>query len=249
VQATTQSISHRGASAYAPENTIASIKKATELGSKYIEIDVHMTKDGHVVALHDSTLDRTSNGSGNIHEFTLDELRKLDFGSWFNKDFKNEKIATLEEVMAIIQDDQILIIELKEGHETYNRIEERIVTMIRLQAKEKQMILKSFDLEILEKFKKIAPDIERLYCTFGGNQFITLDNFLRFQSIFKESHFKYLQVHKYFLNKELIQKAHKKGIKVVVWDVHKKNEMKEFIKLGVDFIETDNPDYLIELTK
>ncbi|MCO4755863.1 MAG: hypothetical protein KC478_15385 [Bacteriovoracaceae bacterium] len=240
-------IAHRGASAYAPENTLSSITKSIELGAKYVEIDVHMTKDGEVVAIHDTTIDRTSNGKGKVREYTLVELREFDFGLWFHADFKGEIIPTISDVLRAIGDEVVLIIEFKYGGSKYPRIEEKVVEDVLSLERKNQVILKSFDSKILTKFKNLAPEIESLYCTFGGNSFFTVDNSLRLRGILKESSFSYLQVHKYFLGKSLVEKAHNKGIKVIVWDVHDKPTMQKFKAMGVDFIETDNPDYVIEL--
>ena len=95
-------IAHRGASAYAPENTLVAIQKAIDLGIKHIEIDVHMTKDGHIVAIHDATINRTSSAQGKVSEYTLSELKNLDFGSWFDNKFEHEKIPTLSEIFDIL---------------------------------------------------------------------------------------------------------------------------------------------------
>lgn len=240
-------IAHRGASAYAPENTLSSINKALELKSSFIEIDVHMTADGEIVAIHDSTLDRTSNASGKISDYPLSKLKEFDFGSWFGREFENERIPTLKEVLEAIDGRAVLIIELKYGGERYEKIEEEIVELVASLGLERHVILKSFSYKILNKFESIAPDIERLYCTFWGNNWLTVDNFLRFKGIFDGASFQYLQVHKYFLSKDLIEKAHERNIKVVVWDVHDIESMKEFSSLNVDFIETDNPDLVLGL--
>lgn len=102
-------IAHRGASGYAPEHTFNSYDKShRELGASYIEIDLQRTKDGHLVAMHDETVDRTTNGHGRVEDYTLDELKKLDAGSWFNKqhpnlarsEYKNAKVPTLDEILS-----------------------------------------------------------------------------------------------------------------------------------------------------
>lgn len=240
-------IAHRGASAYAPENTISAIKEAIEVGSKFIEIDVHMTKDGEVVAIHDSTIDRTSNKSGKVADFNLIDLKGMDFGSWFSSKFKNERIPTLEEVLTLTGQKAVLIIELKSGHDDYPYIEDKIIGLVEKMGLRDFVVLKSFSFKILNRFEEISPDIKRLYCTFGGTSWITLDNFLRFKNIFSGSSFHYLQVHKYFLTDWIIKEARKRNIKVVVWDVHDKKTMAEIIDKGVDFIESDNPDYVLSL--
>ena len=78
-------IAHRGASGYAPENTMPAFEKALEMGAEGIELDVHLTKDGEIVVIHDHTIDRTSNGTGMVGQFTLEEIKQLDFGSWFDE--------------------------------------------------------------------------------------------------------------------------------------------------------------------
>jgi glycerophosphoryl diester phosphodiesterase len=90
-------IAHRGASGHAPENTMAAFKKAVALGATFIETDLQLSRDAHFVAIHDATLDRTTNGSGAVHDMTLAELRRLDAGSWFGSEYAGERIPTLGE--------------------------------------------------------------------------------------------------------------------------------------------------------
>ncbi len=92
----TKILSHRGASAYAPENTIVAFKKAIEMNTDGIELDVHLSKDGHIIVMHDERVDRTTNGKGEIKDLLFHELKELDAGSWFSEKYKDEKIPTLE---------------------------------------------------------------------------------------------------------------------------------------------------------
>jgi glycerophosphoryl diester phosphodiesterase len=240
-------IAHRGAAGYAPENTLASVRKAIKLGAKYIEIDVHMSRDGEVVAIHDNSVDRTSDGKGKVFDFSFAELQELDAGSWFSKRFKDEKIPSLKNVLMEIGNSGTLIIELKHGADRYPNIEKKISELIKKHGMQSRVIVKSFNTKILRTFKELAPELKRLYCTFGGTSWITLDNFLRFRDILSIEDISYLQVHKFFLSKKLVKRAHEKGIKVVVWDVHDKETMKEFKEMGVDFIETDFPNFVLEI--
>src|SRR5690554_2404438 len=112
---------HRGASAYAPENTGAAFRKALDMKADGIELDVHLSKDGHVVVIHDEKVDRTSNGKGLIRDLKLDELKSLDFGAWFSSEFAGEPIMTLDEVLSLLDGwDGILNIELKSGYVLYD---------------------------------------------------------------------------------------------------------------------------------
>jgi glycerophosphoryl diester phosphodiesterase len=92
-------IAHRGASGHAPENTLPAFKKAVAMGAAFIETDLQLSRDARFVAIHDSTLNRTTNGQGAVHDMTLANLRRLDAGSWFGSEFAGERIPTLEELL------------------------------------------------------------------------------------------------------------------------------------------------------
>ena len=92
-------IGHRGASGHAPENTMAAFRKAVALGAAFIETDLQLSRDAHFVAIHDDTVNRTTNGRGSVHDLTLAELRQLDAGSWFGSEFSCDRIPTLEEIL------------------------------------------------------------------------------------------------------------------------------------------------------
>src|SRR5699024_7283151 len=92
-------VAHRGASGHAPENTMAAFQKGFEMKADYIEIDVQMTKDGELIVIHDTTVDRTTNGTGNVGDLTFEEIKQLDAGSWFSDEYAGEKIPTFEEIL------------------------------------------------------------------------------------------------------------------------------------------------------
>src|ERR1700684_1491195 len=107
-------IAHRGASGHAPENALAAFERAVQLGAGFIETDLHLTRDARFVAIHDSTLERTTNGRGNVHDYTLAELRQLDAGMWFDREFMGQRIPTLEEVLHFGKEhDVIFYLEVK----------------------------------------------------------------------------------------------------------------------------------------
>ena len=109
-------LAHRGYSAKAPENTMAAFELALAVGADGIELDVHMTRDGEIVVIHDDTLDRTTNGKGPVSDQTMAELRELDAGSWFSPEFAGERIPTLKLVLELIKDKDVLLnIEIKTG--------------------------------------------------------------------------------------------------------------------------------------
>lgn len=104
---------HRGASRLAPENTLAAIRKAVELGADIVEMDIRQTKDGHLVLMHNAAVDNTSNGKGKVAELTLEQIRSLDAGSWFGEPFKGEKIPTMEEALDVIRGKAVPDFDLK----------------------------------------------------------------------------------------------------------------------------------------
>ncbi|MDK4490420.1 glycerophosphodiester phosphodiesterase, partial [Fusobacterium necrophorum] len=105
---------HRGASGYAPENTLAAIKKAIEQGADGIEIDIQFTKDCKIVVFHDWKINRTSNGKGYVYDLNFEELRALEIGSWYGDEYRKEKIPTLEEILELIPENMMLNIEIKD---------------------------------------------------------------------------------------------------------------------------------------
>ena len=245
-------IAHRGASGYAPENTLRAVEKAIELNSEYIEIDVHQTKDGQVVAIHDTWVNRTTDGSGKVGNYTFEEISKLDAGSWYGEEFKGEKVPHLKEVLEAIPSTSKLIIEVKDGNWTYPNIEKNIVELVKKYGLEDQVILKSFSKDVLKTFKTLAPDIPRLYVILGSIPWIgvTFDTWFRWGNFFTEINTEfvsYIQVHRYFLTKSFMKKAQDQGLKVIVWDVHKPAHIKSALEMGVDGIETNYPDRVLDL--
>src|SRR5207302_1653383 len=107
-------IAHRGASGHAPENTMAAFRKAVAQGATFIETDLQLSRDAHFVAIHDGTVNRTTNGRGSVHDLTLVELRELDAGSWFGSEFSGERIPTLEEILQFSKkNDVVFYLEMK----------------------------------------------------------------------------------------------------------------------------------------
>ena len=107
-------IAHRGASGYAPENTLAAFRRAVALGVSFIETDLQLTRDAHFVAIHDDTFDRTTTGRGAVQQMTLAEVRRLDAGSWFGSEFIGERVPTLSEILEFsAKNDVVFYLELK----------------------------------------------------------------------------------------------------------------------------------------
>ena len=151
-------IAHRGASGHAPENTLAAFRKAVSLGVGFIETDLQLTRDARFVAIHDDTVDRTTNGHGAVHDLTLEGIRKLDAGSWFGSEYAGERIPTLEEILDFSKkNDVVFYLELKPGGSWGG--EHALIGALREAAEIARTVVISFDGEILEAVRKIEPTL------------------------------------------------------------------------------------------
>ncbi|WP_342505682.1 glycerophosphodiester phosphodiesterase [Sporosarcina sp. FSL K6-2383] len=152
---------HRGSSGTHPENTIAAFIEATRLPIHGVEFDVHLTKDGELVVIHDETIDRTSSGTGFVKDMTLAELQSFDFGSWFSSEFKGQKIPTLHEVLQVFADTtHHLNIELKSDIFPYDGMVKKVIALISEMDLDSRVVLSSFDHGAIRTAKQLAPHIE-----------------------------------------------------------------------------------------
>ncbi len=151
-------IAHRGASGHAPENTFAAFQRAVELGGTFIETDLHVTRDGRFVAIHDDTVERTTNGSGDVRNFTLDELRQVDAGMWFDRTFMGERIPTLEEVLEFSREhDVVFYLELK--YAAVWGMDHALVAALQKAQSAPRTIVISFDPATLTPLRRLDPSI------------------------------------------------------------------------------------------
>lgn len=243
-------IAHRGAMGYAPENTLASFKLAIEIGADAIELDLRQTKDGVPVVLHDATVNRTTNGKGNIKDLNFEDVNKFDAGSWFDYKFNNEKIPALQDVINLLSDSILIIIELKEGNDIYPGIEEKTISIIKENRIESQTILKSFDQQVLERLRNIAPEIPLCYVYAVRIPWLgmIIDRGVTFGSIYNIDA-EYLQPHRFFLSDSFVKEAQAKGYKIISWGVNSDEAIRESFSYNVDGIETDYPDRVVNFIR
>ena len=148
---------HRGASGYAPENTLPAFKMPADMGADGVELDIQLTSDGEIVVCHDETIDRTSNGAGWLKDFTFKELRRLDFSNG-NAAYEGVKIPTMEEVFDLLQPTGLVInIELKTGIIFYDKIEEKILELVNRGGWEDRVIYSSFNHYTVRRIKELDP--------------------------------------------------------------------------------------------
>lgn len=240
---TTLNLAHRGASSLAPENTIAAFDKALEIGADGIELDVQLSKDGVPVIMHDESLNRTTDGDGNITDFTLDELKVLDAGSWFAPLFSRAKIPTLDEVLSRYHGKNLLInIELKNALVPYPGLEEKVLSCVTSYNLEEKVIISSFNHEsllrcrelnhlvrtgmlYLEELKEPWNKVKELGCYSAHPLFF------------------YLQF------PDVIEGYVKNNIPLYPWTVNDPEMMDSLVKAGIEAIITDYPQELVKIIK
>jgi len=152
-------IAHRGASCLAPENTMAAFEEAYRHGAGMVELDVHMSKDGHLVVMHDDTVDRTTNGEGKVQDLTLEELKKLDAGSWFGDKYRGEKIPTLKEVLQWAKDKIKVDIDVKVSLES-PEMAHKLASLIKEEGAQKNVFITSFGKDFLKEIQTLEPAVE-----------------------------------------------------------------------------------------
>jgi glycerophosphoryl diester phosphodiesterase len=260
-------IAHRGASGYAPEHTLSAYKKAIQMKADYVELDLHMTKDGELVAIHDATLARTTNAEEaypdrapwRVKDFTLSEIKQLDAGSWFNdaypeyakKQYAKEKIPTLQEVIDFMKQKDAkaaLYIETKAPN-VYSGMEEKMVDILKKNGylQEGKVIFQSFSEASLRKLQNIVPkDIPliQLYSP-AMIQGRNLNDVLDRAAEYAEG----VAPDQSLVTPEFVQKAHERHLIVHPYTINTKKEMHKQLSLGVDGMFTNYPDRLASLHK
>jgi glycerophosphoryl diester phosphodiesterase len=232
----TLNIAHRGASAYAPENTIAAFDKAVEQGADAIELDLHLSRDGELVVIHDDTLDRTTDGSGPVHQRSLAELMRLDAGRWFGEAFAGERIPTLSEVLDRFVGRIPLALEVKAGSDFFPGIEETLVSALRRHSAIEDAAVASFDHFALKRLKEIEPTLRTAALLVGRP--------VSLSALAGPARADGLAIEASFVTKAEVEACRAAGLKLVVWVVNEPAQMRHFIRLGVDGIITDRPDLL-----
>ncbi len=233
-------IAHRGASAVAPENTLAAFHKALELGADGIELDVRLCADGTPVVIHNPSVDATTDGSGSVAQMTLRELKQLDAGAWFAPAFAGERIPTLEETLAAVGGRLLVNIELKGKAILGRRLVRATVDLIERYCLAERVLVSSFNPLLLHRVQRIAPKIATglLYLWAflpGVAQRVAPQPYTALHpsvGILTQDHRDWIRRHPY---------------RIHVWTVDEPTEMRRLIEWGVGGIITNTPDVLHHL--
>ncbi len=229
-------IAHRGGAGIAPENTLAAIRQAIRLKADYVEVDVRTTKDGELVIMHDSAVDRTTNGTGNVRDLTLAEIRALKVKNAFGASFKDQSVPTFDEVLALCRGKVNVYLDHKDGDTA------RILDALRKRRMERSVVVYG-GVDGLRKWKELAPAIPIMPSLPGDYR--RPGGIAEFASVCPAE---VLDGHVTAWTKELVADAHAAGIKVYV-DIMGPTDTPggyaAALALGVDGIQTDHPDALI----
>ncbi len=237
-------IAHRGANRVAPQNTMDAFKNAIKFKADGFETDVHMTSDGVPVICHNYTVDKTSDGKGEIAKRTLEQLRRLDFGSYFHHSFKGTKMPTLDEFLALSQKARLKVIniEIKSPLNKDYTIADKIIEAVRAYNLFDNLLISSFDPDLLVYIKDIDEKCKTGFL-YSPDKPITYKRVLGHEIDFAKSiGADAIHPHRMFVNKALVDAAHADGIMINPWTVNKEKEIKKLVLLGVDGVITDVPN-------
>jgi glycerophosphoryl diester phosphodiesterase len=234
-------VAHRGATGYAPENTIAAFDKGVEMKADYIEIDVQRSKDGELVIIHDNTVDRTTDGTGYVKDLTFEQIRSLDAGSWKGEQFTGEKIPTFDEILDRYHGKTGILIELK-SPELYPGIEGQVAQKLKERNLDKpqneKIIIQSFNFESMKITNNLLPKVPIGVLT--SNRAHTTEQALKEFATYAD----YFNPSYGIVSKELVDQVHSLGMKIQSWTVRSHEAAQFLLDMNVDGIITDYPDYV-----
>ena len=227
-------IAHRGASSYAPENTLAAFDLALAMGARHLELDVDLTSDGHVVVIHDDSVDRTTDGSGPVTGHTLAALRELDAGSWFGAAFAGARIPTLDEVLVRYQGRAHVHAEIK-GHTT--SLSHRTADLVRHHRMVDQVTVTSVQRVRLEEMRAYAPELPTGWLVGEASEAtITQAHGMAVTQICPSAK---------TVTPELVRRLHAEGFVVRAWGVTTEALMRQVVEAGADGMTVNFPDKLL----
>jgi glycerophosphoryl diester phosphodiesterase len=234
-------VAHRGAAGYAPENTIAGFDLAVDMKADYIEIDVQRSKDGELVIIHDTTVDRTTDGTGKVGDLTLNQLQRLDAGSWKGESFAGESIPAFEEILDRYHGKVGILIELK-APELYPGIEEQIAEALKErnldQPQNEKIIIQSFNFQSMKKMDQLLPKVPIGVLT-SNHAHTTAEDLKEFSS-----YADWVNPSYGIVTEEVVDKVHALDMQIGSWTVRSQEAADFLFDMNVDAIITDYPDYV-----
>ncbi len=233
---------HRGASKFAPENTLAAFRLAQRLGAPAIELDTMLTADGVPVVIHDDTIDRTTDGMGRVGNMTLSEIRKFDAGSYFSKDFSGERIPTLQEVLETFKGQLLINIELKNYSSPLDLLPVKVAEMVEHVQMLDAVLFSSFQPLNLVRIQRQLPQVRLALLVEDGFWWRRLAS-----KSFSFLSPQFINPCKSYITEEYLAEEHKNRRRVNVWTVDDPEEAGRFIKWGIDGLITNDPRTMLDL--
>jgi len=233
---------HRGASAHAPENTLAAFELALAQGADGIELDAKLSADGHVVIIHDATVDRTTDRQGRVKDMSLAELRSLDAGGFFAEQYRGEKVPTLEEVFEALGKRMFVNVELTNYNTPGDYLVESVCTLVKKCGLQKQVLFSSFFASNLSKARGLLPEVPRGLLAFNG----LLGAWARSFG-FAFGRYQALHPNLKDVTPQQVQRVHRLKRRVHVWTVNTAEDMRRLFNWDVDAIFTDDPQLALQV--
>jgi glycerophosphoryl diester phosphodiesterase len=223
---------------------MVAFRRAVEMGARFVETDLHLTRDARVVAIHDATLDRTTNGHGLVELMSLEEVRALDAGAWFvspsAESFAGERVPTLDEILRLAKErDIIFYLEIK-SDATWG-VEHAVVAALRDTGEAARVIILSFDPATLLSVNRLDQTMMTGYlCEHPSNDLVERSVRAGARQIAPRGD---------LVTPDLVKKAHEAGLQVVAWTINEPDQMRRLIAAGVDGIMSDYPDRLASVLR
>lgn len=238
---TVTAIAHRGFSAIAPENTLAAFHKALEIKPDMIECDVHASKDGHLMIMHDSTVDRTTNGKGYVSDMTLDELKELDAGAWFGPEFRGERIPTLEEVLDLTKGKTKLIVEMREVGQ-----EDAAITAIKARDMSAETLIASYHERVGLRLPALDENIRFIFNAYCSEK-LEEDESVHLVDDAAAVNAAIFGINYRAITPAVVRATHAANLLSLAWTVNSPDEMRRLAEMGVDMIATNKIDLLFSV--
>ncbi len=229
---------HRGAMASAPMNTMAAFELAVEQGADGIELDVQLSRDGHVAVLHDFSLDATTDGGGPLAQKSLSELQGLDAGGWFSSEFAGEGIPTLAQVFASLGDRTLFNVEIKSGGASSSKLAEQVAACIRRFSVDERVVVSSFDPTILLNFRRLMPAV---MIGFLYDAALKPEYYIPLKKLAHEARHPRHEL----VDETYMGWARENNYYVNTWTVNEPRRAVELRSLGVNAIISDDPKLLV----
>ncbi|MEW6358718.1 MAG: glycerophosphodiester phosphodiesterase family protein [Planctomycetota bacterium] len=231
-------IAHRGASGAAPENTLAALQHAVDIGAGAVEFDVRRTADGQIVLMHDGSVDRTTDGAGKVEDLTLDQIRALDAGTWKGKRFAGERVPALRDALELLKGRAMPVIEIKD-----EGIASEVVGQIMKMDMAANVTVICFNAETLRQVREFNARI-RTSLLIGEKEAPPPNGLIRLVRDAKANH---PDLQWGLATRDCVEAFHAGGMPVWVWTVNEREAMRRIVVLGVDGITTDQPATLLDV--